>query len=272
MRPILVCAALLWTSLAAAEPVGLPNTERLELTSKTNGVDYALYVSFPPGYPEKGKRYPVVYLLDAHYSFAIARNITEHLTERNDLPPLILVGIAYGGPDRYRVNRTRDYTPRHSPTGGYGAEYQKHSGGGPKFLAFIETELIPFIDARYPTAGERGLVGHSYGALFSTWVLLTRPGLFDVQIIVSPSLWYHDEWIFGVERELEKGTLPGRAYFAVGAMENRVMSRTLVRMAEALRARHPSVKVRHEIFEGETHNSVFPTALSRGLRWGFGGR
>ncbi|MGH9458243.1 MAG: alpha/beta hydrolase, partial [Thermoanaerobaculia bacterium] len=211
-------------------------------------------------------------LLDADYSFAIARNITEHLTQRNDLPPLILVGIAYGGPNQYRLNRRRDYTPRHSPTGGYGREYQKVSGGGPKFVEFIEKDLIPFVESRYPASGERGIVGHSYGGLFASWVLLTRPGLFDVHVIVSPSLWYHDEWMFGVEEKIADDALRGRAYLAVGDREASVMPRTLVEMTERLRERQPGLAVRHEIFDDETHNSVFPTALSRGLRWGFRGR
>src|SRR5436305_2556936 len=149
-----LAAALILLSLAtlaSADDFRVERTEQRSLTSKTNGIEYKLYISLPHSYGKGGKRFPVVYLLDADYSFLIARNITDHLAERDDLQELILVGIAYGGPPQYRLNRTRDYTPTFVPTGGYGPEMQKVSGGGLKFRTFLEHELIPFIDATYAT-------------------------------------------------------------------------------------------------------------------------
>lgn len=83
-------------------PYTLPNTEVHYLTSETNGVEYKLYVSFPEGYhTDSTQRYPVLYLLDADYSFAIAKNIIDHLAKRNHIREIIIVGIAYAGPDQY---------------------------------------------------------------------------------------------------------------------------------------------------------------------------
>ena len=146
--------------------------------------------------------------------------------ERGDVPEVILVGIAYDDPtpatggwqsEPYHRNRTRDYTPKFWPTGGYGPEMQKVSGGGPKFRAFIERELIPFIDENYDTVrGERTLVGHSYGGLFTAWNVVASPRLFRRYIIVSPSLWYADRWIFGL---LYPPSINARVYLAVGSTE-----------------------------------------------------
>ena len=264
---------------AGAEPVTLPNTDIRRITSEVNGVDYKLYVSLPEDYRTSEMRYRVLYMLDADYSFAIAHNIVEHLVQRNHLQPLILVAVAYDGPLRYRINRTRDYTPTHTLEGGYGREYQKVSGGGRKFLTFLETELIPLIDEEYRTIeGERALVGHSYGGLFASWVFLTRPEMFDRYIVVSPSLWYDGEMMFALEKKLRKeGALDvpagTRLYLSVGANENRRMPEVLIRFDERVRSwGDDDLKVRREIFDGETHNSVFPTAFSRGLRWAFDGR
>ena len=63
----------------------------------------------------------------------IARNVVDHLSEREHLRPAIVVGVGYpGGVDResddYRFNRARDYTPTHSPEGGYGAKWQTAVG------------------------------------------------------------------------------------------------------------------------------------------------
>jgi predicted alpha/beta superfamily hydrolase len=281
-----LCCLLLQVTRGAAEATATAarglQLERVEvrtLVSTANGVTYKLYVSLPHGYETPGRRYPVVYLLDADYSFLIARNITDHLAERQHLRELILVGVAYDGPNQYRLNRTRDYTPFFSPDGGYGPEYQKASGDGPKFREFFEKELIPFIDATYPTvAGDRCLVGHSYGGLFASWNLLAMPSLFQRYIVVSPSLWYRDGIIFDEQKQQEKKvkSLPVRAYFAVGGLEGNGehdMVVELVKFTKRLRAHHyQGLVLERETLDNETHNSVFPRALSNGLRYVFEGR
>lgn len=157
------------------------------------------------------------------------------------------MAIAYDGPLQYRMNRPRDYTPRFSPTGGYGPEMQKVSGGGPKFRSFIEKELVPFIDKSYRTiAGDRTLVGHSYGGLFASWNLVS-------------------------ERTKK---LDARVYLAVGAFEgdsDRAMTGDLVAFAKRLK-KYEGLALRSAVLDGETHNSVFPRALSDGLRFVFEGR
>lgn len=257
----------------AAPPVTLPRTEVQFVPSRhVEGVTYELYVSLPRDYATGSTRYPVVYLLDADYSFAIARNVVEHLADRDRLPWMILVGIAYDGPPRYRLHRTRDYTPTHVPVGGYGPEWQRHSGGGPAFRRFLAEELVPFVERTYRTTGERALVGHSYGGLFATWTAFTEPGLFDRYLIVSPSLWYDDRKVFEVEEAwaASRDSLPARMYFAVGSREgNRRLDmvgdlRELGRRME--RRRYRGLDLRVEVLDGETHDSVFPRALSNGLR------
>jgi len=277
LRIAAACGAFLLL-VSAAPPFVVERTEVRKLTSRANGVAYKLYVSLPHGYGEKGKTFPVVYLLDPDYSFLIARNVTDHLSERKDLEELILVGIAYDTPkaangawqfEPYHRNRTRDYTPKFSPTGGYGPEMQKVSGGGPKFRAFIEQELIPFIDSHYATVrGDRTLVGHSYGGLFAAWNLITAPPLFQRYIIVSPSLWYADRWIFGLPYPK---SLNARVYLGVGSSEANSahgMVDDLRQFAQKLRG-IDGVALAATDLDGETHNSVFPRALSNGLRFVF---
>ncbi|MCE9521858.1 MAG: alpha/beta hydrolase [Alphaproteobacteria bacterium] len=276
MHAAIASAALLFLMAAisaVAKPYVVPHTEVVALHSRLTGADYELFVATPAGYRKSGKSYPVVYMLDADYSFALTRNVVQHFVEREDLPEMILVAIAYPGAaaDRevYKMNRTRDYTPVYAPDGGYGAEYQKVSGGGAKFRAFIATELVPFIDKRFPTAlGDRTLIGHSYGGLFATYVLLTEPKLFKRYIIVSPSLWYAKRIAFTMEeRAARDGITPNtRVFFAVGALEQSMMADDLQAMVKNLRRRNiPQLQIGAKVFEGERHNSVFPGAVTRGL-------
>lgn len=270
---IVLLTFLAGSALARARPYTLPNTEVHRLHSSLTGADYELFIAIPAGYRKSAKTYPVVYMLDADYSFALTRNVVQHFVEREDLPPMILVAIAYPGAatnrDTYKMSRTRDYTPVYAPDGGYGAEYQKVSGGAETFRAFIATELVPSIERRYradPT--DRTIIGHSYGGLFATYVLLTQPSLFKRYIIVSPSLWYSKRIAFTMEEEAaQSGTRPNaRVFLSVGAHENAVMASDLSELFKKLKSRgNPNLELGMHIFEGERHNSVFPGAVTRGL-------
>ena len=269
----LLLVFIAWLPTAAAGPFAIPDTQVLKLRSTSTGARYELFVATPPGYRKSGHLYPVVYMLDADYSFALVRNVVQHFVEREDMPPVILVAIAYPGAatsrETYRMNRTRDYTPVYAPDGGYGAEYQKVSGGGPKFRAFLARELIPFIENRFPVApDDRTLIGHSYGGLFATYVLLTEPSLFQRYIAVSPSLWYANRTALTMEEAAARSGIRPRArvFFAVGANENQIMEDDLAELVRSLRGRgNPGLQVTMKVYEGETHNSVFPGAVTRGL-------
>lgn len=269
--------------LAAQDPppgaaVTLPRTEVRYLSSRAVGERYKLYVSLPQGYADSARRFAVVYLLDADYSFALAHNIVEHLSDRHDLDQLLLVGIAYAGPRRYRLNRTRDYTPTHVPTGGYGPAYQRVSGGAPGFRRFLKQELIPFVEREYRVRHDRTLVGHSYGGLFASWVAFTDPGLFQRYVVVSPSLWYDDHLMFDVERRYAAAHagLPARIFFTVGAREvnaQRDMVADLRRFVRQVEQRHyEGLRVRWRVLPEDTHDSIFPAGLGLGLRYVFDGR
>ena len=282
-------AVPLGAQLTPERPFELDRVHVRSIASKATGVTYELYVSLPHGYAggataphgtiERQEHYPVVYLLDADYSFLIARNITDHLAERGDLPGVILVGIAYDGPPRYRLHRTRDYTPTFVPDGAYGPEYQRHSGGGGRFLRFLEDELVPAIEKGYrATPADRTLVGHSFGGLFATFALFESPGLFRRVIAVSPSLWYDGRFVFGRERAFGEHhrRLPARVYYGVGSREvnpSRSMVADLEAFSAQLRGRgYEGLHLRADVLADETHNTLFPRALSNGLRFVFDAR
>lgn len=261
----------------------LPHTEVRKIHSEHVDVDYVLYISLPRNYTTSQEVYPVIFTLDADYSFALAHNIIEHFVERDNLPEMIVVGIAYEGAsqemNKYRKHRSRDYTPTYTLEGGYGPEFQKYSGGGEKFRTFIISELIPFMESNYRVEPDnRTFVGHSYGGLFGTYVLLTRPDLFQKYILVSPSLWYDDKMMLKMAGALTNPkSLAARVFFGMGSYENqpwrgRAMISDMQSLVEILQSHFlPELEITSHVFEGETHNSVFPAALTRGLRVVFEG-
>jgi predicted alpha/beta superfamily hydrolase len=65
-------------------------------------------------------------------------------------------------------------------------------GGSAAFRQFIRTELMPAIDARYPTTDESAIVGESLAGLFIVETFFLEPDLFDTYIAFDPSLWWND--------------------------------------------------------------------------------
>ena len=64
------------------------------------------------------------------------------------------------------------------------------SGGGEKFISFIEKELIPHIDSIYPTEPYRMLIGHSFGGLTVINTLVHHTNLFNAYVAIDPSMWW----------------------------------------------------------------------------------
>jgi uncharacterized protein len=271
-------------AIAELAPYVVPNTQVRAVRSEETGADYQLFIATPPDYKTSGKTYPVVYMLDADYSFALTRNIVQHYVERKQLPEMILVAIAYPGAaeslEVYRENRKRDYTPSLIPAAKANAASSAEpaaQGGAVRFRNFIANEVVPFMANNFPTSADRTFIGHSYGGLFGTYVLLTEPELFKRYVIVSPSLWYGDRLIFSVEhttaaarRDIDR-TIERHAFFAIGGAETREamgapMVEQLKQFYRSLEQRHdPALTLALRVYPEDTHASVFPGAVARGL-------
>jgi predicted alpha/beta superfamily hydrolase len=67
------------------------------------------------------------------------------------------------------------------------------SGGGDRFLDFIQNELMPEIGKRYRTAHFQIFSGHWLGGLMAIHILVSRPDMFQAYIAVSPSLQWDNQ-------------------------------------------------------------------------------
>ncbi|MEH6537542.1 MAG: alpha/beta hydrolase-fold protein [Psychroserpens sp.] len=134
------------------------------------------------------KKYPVVYLLDGDAHFTSVVGLIERFSVNNITPEMIVVAIP-------NTNRTRDLTPSKAEPNPpmVTQDRSEQSGGGKNFLAFIEKELMPYIDKTYPTEPYKMLIGHSFGGLFVMDALLEKPELFNSYISIDPSMWWDDK-------------------------------------------------------------------------------
>jgi hypothetical protein len=207
--------------------------------------DRPVQVYLPPGASEAartGTRYPVMYLLDGDAHFHHATGIVEFLASTGRAPQMIVIAVP-------NTERTRDLTPRAradsawmtSPTGERRVARFPGQGGADAFLRFLVEELAPWVDARYPTAAYRVLVGHSFGGLFAVHAALRRPDSFNAYVAVSPSLWWDEgRLIQDAGQLLATGNFDGRFLFMTMGTEGPDMNGSIDQLAGVLRANAPS--------------------------------
>jgi tetratricopeptide (TPR) repeat protein len=66
--------------------------------------------------------------------------------------------------------------------------FNEENGEAESFSNFIEKELIPYVENKYPVTNFRTIIGHSYGGLFTIYSLLNHPNLFANYLAIDPSL------------------------------------------------------------------------------------
>ena len=130
--------------------------------------------------------------------------------------------------------------------------------------------MIPDINQTYRASNERALVGHSQAGLFTTWMMLGHPDIFEKYIIFSPLLWVEKCKMLEQSSKLQHSNNI-TAYFAAGSMENDgrgSMVNDLKTFYDSL-PKDQGFKSKLEIIEDENHVSMVPIALTKGLRYLF---
>jgi predicted alpha/beta superfamily hydrolase len=183
----LLCLVYKPTSAQVIDSTELPGAKRLTMVSKVLNEKRTIRI-YTPADMDSFSAYPVLYVLDGEAQSVLAAGQVKYLSESYKIiPNLIVVGID-------NTDRMRDLTPTHTDIGPDGKldtsanSPFKKTGGGERFLQFIKTELMPFIETRYHTAPYKILAGHSLGALMAVHCLVSYPDYFNAYIAISPSL------------------------------------------------------------------------------------
>ncbi|HEY4752234.1 MAG TPA: alpha/beta hydrolase-fold protein, partial [Candidatus Limnocylindrales bacterium] len=155
--------------------------------SSTANVD----VYTPPGFGSGSARYPVVYEvpwgLESWIKGISISAMLDTMITSGTIPPMLIVGASsYGGP--YQDSECAD-----------------SFDGREHFDTYVATQLVPYIDAHYPTiatAAGRALMGASQGGY------------------CAAALWSHHPGVFG-------STVSFSGYFRAGAVSSRTFNAAL---------------------------------------------
>ncbi len=240
---------------------GVPGVQQDTLQSTVNGENYYLQLTLPFPFDPVNNKYSVLYYLDAFSSTAGLNELAKSKMFSRDFDPFIMVGISYNtNPMVYGNLRKRDYMPP------VNAEDTEH--GGDKFLEFIKSELIPYMESNYGAdPNDRGLMGFSLGGLFTIWTIKQEPNLFNKLAILSPSLMYGGndfilenpdflENINDIENLnvfLSYGSLEGYDFVSLGDKLHNIFKL------------NKNIQIEKVIFKDEDHGSVWNAASSRAL-------
>jgi predicted alpha/beta superfamily hydrolase len=155
--------------------------QKVQVDSKVYDKSRELFISLPQDYNDSAKTYPVMYILFPRITFGRAKSAAEYLEGNNGIPGLILVGI--GSEDTW--NEMFPFPLDRKPT----------AGGGDKFMSYIKTEVIPFVESNYRTDSLRILTGFSNSAMFANYVMIHEPDLFKSFILSSPMIGWGDDYV-----------------------------------------------------------------------------
>ncbi|WP_299122506.1 alpha/beta hydrolase-fold protein [uncultured Winogradskyella sp.] len=226
-----------------------------------------------PEETDSSRKYPVIYVLDASKNFYSITAMLKQLIPWK-IPNSIIVGIT-------NTDRTRDFTTTNVPF--QRGHESKTSGGARNFLKFIEKELKPFINSKYPTENNNTIIGHSTGGLFVLYTFLNHDKVFDNYLAIDPSLWWDNERLVKeAEEKINTKNLKEKSlYIAVANSLGKAMDTVKVRKdktvpTEQIRAnlKFHDLLVEHsekldfkwEYFKDEDHGSIVVPAQYNGLR------
>ncbi|MEP6927162.1 MAG: alpha/beta fold hydrolase [Ginsengibacter sp.] len=213
--------------------------------------------------------YPIIYLLDGDVQTKMVAGQVSYLSESYPvIPKMIVVGIG-------NTDRTRDLTPNHSVIGFDGKPdtsanaFGKSSGGGEKFLQFIQQEVMPYVEKNYHPAPYKIFSGHSLGGLMMFYSLLTHPDMFNAYIAISPSLFWDKQWTMhqAIEKWKAGTTLNKILFFSDGNEGGQFHTDALSMDSLFKKNKLQNLQFKYVYYPDESHISEPVKAFYDGIRF-----
>ncbi|HMS43175.1 MAG TPA: alpha/beta hydrolase-fold protein [Pyrinomonadaceae bacterium] len=229
-----------------------------KINSQVLGEERTVIVRVPLNYNQADTKFPVVYMLDAHApQNSMMVGIVEQQSWSGMMPEMIVVGIQ-------NTNRTRDLTPTKTQ--------REDSGGGDKFLDFLEKEVIPMVEKNYRTQPFRVFAGHSLGGLMTVYAFVSRPDLFNAYIAASPVLHWDNDFVIKRAEEVFKQNKDWKKTMFIALGDEPDYVKGFNSFQDLLKKTKPkNFEYEFQQFKNDNHGSVVLPAYYAGFRKIFAG-
>ncbi|WP_345091589.1 alpha/beta hydrolase [Flavobacterium chungnamense] len=212
-----------------------------------------LTISLPPSYDRETKKvYPLLFLLDGDYLFDPFQGALSYGNYWDDLPEVIIVGLAQNRENERDSDCTFDES-----TG-------LPEGKGESFFEFIGGELIPFLQNKYRISPFKIIAGHDVTAGYMNLFLYKDNPLFNAYISLSPELATEME----VRVAERLGTFKQNIFYYQSSADGDIkkMRTKIATLDENIKAvNNPNLNYKYEDFKGASHYSLvlysIPSAL-----------
>jgi len=187
-----------------------------------------LFIRLPKNY-DKNKSYPLIIKTDGNFNLSRWDHSIAELSLKNEMDDSIVVAI----PNLFWTDsRNRDLVPPFARKD-VKIEARPPSDNSPSifgradlFLEFIETEVLPYVEANYSINENRILTGFSAGGSFVLYAIITKPELFSGYFAFSPAAWYDNSVVVN---KFKKGLAnvsgkPLFLYLSLGGAENDIIT------------------------------------------------
>ncbi|MEM5508761.1 alpha/beta hydrolase-fold protein [Pseudoalteromonas sp. AS71] len=217
-----------------------------------------VFIRLPANYNPK-KAYPLIIKTDGNFNLDTwDKALTKQAkSEKGDKAILVSIPNLF-----FTDTRNRDLVPPYArqdvntQARPEGETLIEPNGEADKFLAFIETELLPYLSAKYKLSNNRVLSGFSAGGSFVLYTLHTKPELFNGYFAFSPAAWYDDMTVVNnveafLTTQANKIKSPTYLYLSVGGAEHPLMLKAFDNLESALTA-------------NPNNNLVWQSAINKG--------
>ncbi|MEP1552475.1 MAG: alpha/beta hydrolase-fold protein [Paraglaciecola sp.] len=255
MKAILLLLLSVLSVEVGAEDTQLTHGIFSEILNEKTKVTVKLPLSYKAN---KNKTYPVFYVLDDGINTELVDSMNRRLHSSNGANEHIVIGVN-------TTDRLRDFAPsvNMDPRGPVG-----EGGGADKFLDYIETELMPYINKTYRTNNHNVVAGHSIAGLFVVHAFHSRLNLFQAHLAFSPAVWWGArETATAAQQYVIKGVSVGSFLYCNIGTEGGEMRAVYDNLTQTiLRNRSSDLILYLDVFDNESHDFTMAAGLYNALK------
>ena len=237
-----------------------PDTSESGLAHPDHSVNTQSLVGEPSSFWQVGS--DLIIAFDSKHHDATYRDLIEAFGAKANCRPFLLAVVS-------NTNRAKNFSP---PYEQFGKPGKRVSGQADRYLAALEQELIPRLQADYQLSPNIYWAGHSWGAAFVAYVMSESYASYQGYFMFSPTVIYRDtpeastqQILDNTAKHIEAATShPAIVYMNVGLKEPQKYSAPYYVMQQRYQDMlTPATTLVTEELDGAGHMATLKAAIDK---------